>query len=108
MFHRKNSTTTERYVLDGMPLEFDDVCGRPAVSRARRIRTTDIKDQFLGRGWLNDVLSHGAIYTRVEGYVRGDLMRRWVEEQVRSTIVHLEGLFIRCLAGNGLPRYSGR
>ena len=108
MFHGKNSTTTERYALDGMPLEFNDVCGRPAVSRARRIRTTDIQDQFLRRGWVNDVLSHGAIYTKVEGYVRGDLMRRWVEEQVRSMIVRFKGLQLRCLADDGLPRYRGR
>jgi len=81
MFHKRDSTTRERYALDGMPLELNDVCGRPAVSRGWRIRTTDIQDQFLKRGWVNDVLSHGAIYTKVEGYVRGDLKRRWVEEQ---------------------------
>lgn len=82
MFHKKNSMTTERYTLDGMPLEFNDVCGRPAVSRGWRIRTTDIQDQFLRRGWANDFSSHSAIYTRAEGYVQGDLGRRWVEEQV--------------------------
>ncbi|KAF9787282.1 hypothetical protein BJ322DRAFT_713224 [Thelephora terrestris] len=81
MFHKRNSTTTERYALDGRPLEFDDVCGRPAVSRGWKIRTTEIKDQFLRRGWVNDVLSHSAIYTKVEGYIRGDLKRRWIEEQ---------------------------
>lgn len=81
MFH-KDSTTTERYALDGKPLEFNDVCGRPAVSRGWRIRTTEIHDQFLRSGWVNDVSSHGAIYTRTEGYIRGDLKRRWIEEQV--------------------------
>jgi len=105
MFHSRNSTTTERYALDGMPLEFDDVCGRPAVSRARKMRTTDVQDQFLRRGWVNDVLSHGVIYTRVEGYIRGDLKRRWVEEQVRS-IIRVQGLCLRRLADNGFPRYS--
>jgi len=82
MFHKRSSTTTERYALDGMPLEFNDVCGRPAVSRGWRIRTTEIHDQFLRRGWANDFSSHSAIYTRAEGYVQGDLGRRWVEEQV--------------------------
>lgn len=105
MFHSRNSTTTERYALDGMPLEFDDVCGRPAVSRARKMRTTDVQDQFLRRGWVNDVLSHGVIYTRVEGYIRGDLKRRWVEEQVRS-IISVRGLRLRRLADNGFPGYS--
>jgi len=81
MFHKRSSKTTERYALDGMPLEFNDVCGRPAVSRGWRIRTTEIKDQFLKRGWVNDALSHSAIYTRVEGYINGDLKRRWIEEQ---------------------------
>lgn len=81
MFHKRNSTTAERYALDGRPLEFDDVCGRPAVSRGWRVRTTEIKDPFLRRGWADDVHSHSAIYTSVEGYVRGDLKRRWVEEQ---------------------------
>jgi hypothetical protein len=91
MFHKRNSTTTERYALDGRPLEFDDVCGRPAVSRGWKIRTTEIKDQFLRRGWVNDVLSHSAIYTKVEGYIRGDLKRRWVEEQVRSFTLYPQG-----------------
>jgi hypothetical protein len=84
MFHKRSSTTAERYALDGKPLEFNDVCGRPAVSRGWRVRTTEIQDQFLRRGWGNDVLSHGAIYTRAEGYIRGDLKRRWIEEQVCS------------------------
>lgn len=85
MFHKRNSTTVERYALDGMPLEFNDVCGRPAVSRGWRVRTTEIQDQFLRRGWVNDVLSSSAIYTRAEGYIRGDLKRRWIEEQVCSS-----------------------
>lgn len=86
MFHNKSSTVTERYALDGKPLEFNDMCGRPAVSRGWRIRTTEIRDQFLRRGWSNDYLSHGAIYTRAEGYIQGDLARRWIEEQVRSML----------------------
>ena len=106
MFHKKNSTTTERYALDGVPLEFDDVCGRPAVSRGWRVRMSDIQDQFLRRGWVNDVLSHGAIYTRVEGYIRGDLGRRWIEEQVRSTVTRFQRLCSKCPTDDGLPRYS--
>ena len=54
---------------------------------------------------MNDVLSHGVIYTRVEGYIRGDLKRRWVEEQVRS-IISVRGLRLRRLADNGFPGYS--
>jgi len=95
MFHKRNSTTTERYALDGMPLEFDDVCGRPAVSRGWRMRTKDIKDQFLRRGWANDVLSYGAIYTKVEGYVRGDLGRRWIEEQVCQMVVRSQKIVLK-------------
>lgn len=91
----RNSTTTERYALDGMPLEFNDVCGRPAVSRGWRIRTTDIQDQFLRRGWANDFRSHGAIYTRAEGYIRGDLGRRWIEEQVRSIAFLSQGFVLK-------------
>jgi hypothetical protein len=89
MFHKRNSTTSERYALDGMPLDFNDVCGRPAVSRGWRKRTSEIKDQFLRRGWVNDVISHGAIYTRAEGYIRGDLKRRWIEEQVCPIVLSL-------------------
>ena len=107
MFDKRNSTTTERYALDGMPLELNDVCGRPAVSRGWRIRTADIQDQFLRRGWVNDVLSHGAIYTRVEGYVRGDLKRRWVEEQVRSVVIDFQRPCSSCLIDDRLPGYRG-
>lgn len=84
MFHKGSPTMTERYALDGMPLEFNDMCGKPAVSRGWRIRTTDIRDKFLRRGWANDYASHSAIYTRAEGYVHGDLGRMWIEEQVCS------------------------
>jgi hypothetical protein len=107
MFHKRSSTTTVRYSLDGMPLEFNDVCGRPAVSRGWRIRTTEIHDQFLRRGWVNDVLSHGAIYTRAEGYISGDLKRRWVEEQVRSMAFRPRRLCSMCLADDGFPGYRG-
>jgi hypothetical protein len=50
----------------------------------------------------------GAIYTRVEGYVRGDLGRRWVEEQVRSMIVRSQEVVLKVLfADDGFPRYLG-
>ena len=98
MFHNKNSTMTERYALDGMPLEFNDVCGRPAVSRGWRIRTTDVRDQFLRRGWANDSRSHGAIYTRAEGYIQGDLGRRWIEEQVRPMVFHSQDAMLKAVS----------
>jgi hypothetical protein len=107
MFHKRSSTTAERYALDGMPLEFNDVCGRPAVSRGWRVRTTEIQDQFLRRGWVNDVLSHKAIYTRAEGYIRGDLKRRWIEEQVCLWLFAFR-VMLRNLADDGFPGYRGR
>lgn len=106
MFHKRSSTTTERYALDGMPLEFNDVCGRPAVSRGWRIRTTEIQDQYLRSGWVNDARSHSTIYTKAEGYINGDLKRRWIEEQVRSWLFFLR-IVLRWLAGDGFSNYSG-
>lgn len=107
MFHKRNSATAERYALDGMPLEFNDVCGRPAVSRGWRMRTTEIKDQFLRRGWVNDAHSHGAIYTRVEGYVRGDLKRRWIEEQVRLAAFFCSRLYSSVSQTMGFQEIAG-
>ena len=107
MFHKRNSSTTERYALDGMPLEFNDVCGRPAVSRGWRIRTSEIQDQFLRRGWANDFSSHSAIYTRAEGYVQGDLGRRWVEEQVCSMYFYSQEVVLKVSKTMGFQDIAG-
>jgi hypothetical protein len=51
------------------------------VGRNRRVAVTDIKDEFLRKGWSDDTIKHGVI----EDYAASDTEKSgmsWVAEQV--------------------------
>jgi hypothetical protein len=79
------SVTSVNRILDWTEREADDRVFGPVVSKTRRVKLEEIKNEYLKKGWLPDTAKHGAI----NSYVRSDTPKShtsWVTEQVRALV----------------------
>lgn len=77
--------TSENRILDWTERQADDRIFGPVVSKTRRLKVEEIKNEFLKKDWLPDTAKHGAI----NSYVHSDTPKSgtsWVAEQVKTFV----------------------
>lgn len=91
--------SNERRTMDWTYRETQDNIFGAVKGKSRRIKVEDIQDEYLQKGWLPDVLEHGAINSYVESDTEKS-KKHWIAEQVRN-IPNLEGRrLISCRFGD--------